>query len=129
MTCSLSLGKRSSSISPNPCFFCPRWFPPTGLAHRMEAHARLSFHIGIHRDLLPNRPTIHHRHRNCAPASPASRPPLPREEHERLEHDEDGHRNAESVCPYRNRVGELQSVVNKQRGQQSVLIAPGIIGL
>jgi hypothetical protein len=48
---------------------------------------------------LPNGPAILHRLRNCAPASPASQPPFPREEHERREHDEYDHHNAESVCP------------------------------
>jgi hypothetical protein len=63
---------------------------------------------------LPNGPAILHRLRNCAPASPASQPPFPREEHERLEHDEYGHRNAESVRPYRYRVGKLQPVMTNR---------------
>ena len=79
----------------------------TGQAPVVPVHRHHSSYGGSflpmlpHRDLFPDSPRILHRRGNCPPASPASQPPFPREEHERLEHDEYGHRNAESVCPYR----------------------------
>lgn len=47
------------------------------------------------------------------PASPASQSPF-LGEHERPERDEYDHPNAESVCLYRYRVGELQPVVTNR---------------